>query len=91
MFYSTYSKPVEFPERAPIAFHAVNQWGYEVFNQEKLALKARIEQLENMLEIAVLTMKGATHKSSATLSDTIASAEDVLKTDTTYATVGGSK
>ncbi len=76
--YKTYSREIEFPERAPIAFHALNQWGYEVFHREKLALKKRVEQLERMLEVTVLTMNGATHTSSATLSDTIATVQGVL-------------
>ena len=45
-----YDRLIEFPENAPMAFHAVNQWGYEVFHQEKLALKQRIEELEQELE-----------------------------------------
>lgn len=44
-----FNKPIEFPEKAPIAFHAVCQWGYEVFHQEKLALKKRIEELEKFI------------------------------------------
>lgn len=46
-----YENVIEFPDRAPMAFHAVNQWGYEVFHQEKLALKQRIEELEHELDI----------------------------------------
>lgn len=45
-----YRHEIKFPEAAPIAFHAVCQWGYEVFHQEKLALKARIEELEAELD-----------------------------------------
>lgn len=44
-----YERPIEFPDKAPVAFHALCQWGYEVFHQEKLALKARIDELESQL------------------------------------------
>lgn len=48
-----FERVIEFPERAPMAFHAINQWGYEVFTQEKLALKRRIEELEERLKLAI--------------------------------------
>ena len=41
-----YERPIEFPDKAPKAFHAICQWGYEVFHQEKLTLLAHIELLE---------------------------------------------
>lgn len=44
-----YRAPVTFPKTAPVAFHAVNQWGYHVYWEEKKALKARIEELEQIV------------------------------------------
>lgn len=45
----TFEREIEFPERTPIAFAAVCQWAHEVFHQEKLALKRRIDELEDQL------------------------------------------
>lgn len=47
-----YEKTIEFSENIPVAFHAINQWGYTVYHFEKLALKARIEELEQKLQQA---------------------------------------
>lgn len=47
-----YEKEVEFPVEAPVPFSALCTMGYYVFHQEKLALKARIEELEAALEKA---------------------------------------
>jgi hypothetical protein len=45
-----YEKAVEFPDEAPVPFSALCAFGYYVFWQEKLALKARIEELEAKLD-----------------------------------------
>jgi hypothetical protein len=46
----TYSKPIKFPEKPPMAFHAIHQFSTHVHWVEKNALRARIEELEKALD-----------------------------------------
>ncbi len=56
-----YNKLVEFPESAPIAFHAICQPGYHIFWEEKNALRHRILQLEGALEALANAQENVTN------------------------------
>lgn len=58
----TYNKLVEFPEAAPIAFHALCQPGYHIFWEEKNALKFRILQLEGALDTLARSIENVTNE-----------------------------
>lgn len=54
-----YDEEIDFPEQPPVAFHAMCQMGYHVLWAEKMALKARIEELEAELQSRIEDEAGA--------------------------------
>ena len=66
----TYDKPIEFPAKAPVAFHQLCQFGYHVFWLEKQVLKDRIEELETaLLNLAHEVAKVSPNDKSLTLQE----------------------